>query len=109
MSRTSTDERRERSRSGYDLGPLTGTERERLARRLSAEERRVLLDHGTERPFCGGLPDNAETGIYACRLCGLPLFASEAKYDSLTGWPSFFRPFDPDHVRSVRDTSHGMT
>ncbi|MGH8653752.1 MAG: peptide-methionine (R)-S-oxide reductase MsrB [Gammaproteobacteria bacterium] len=95
-----------RSASGYDLAPIGGGERERLAQqRLSAEERRILLGHGTERPFCGQLLDNKQTGIYGCRLCGLPLFRSGAKFDSGTGWPSFFEPFDPEHIRSLRDAS----
>jgi len=97
-----------RSASGFDLGPLAAADRERLARDLSDEERRVLIDHGTERPFCGGLLDNAHDGVYACRLCELPLFRSRTKFESGTGWPSFFEPFDPDHVVSVRDRSHGM-
>ena len=97
-----------KSASGYDLGPLPAAERERLAARLDPEERRVLLDHGTERPFCGALLDNHEQGTYACRLCGLPLFRSGNKFDSGTGWPSFFAPFDPGHVREIRDSSYGM-
>ena len=96
------------SKSGFDLGPLTPAMRERLARDLSREERRVLLDHGTEPPFCGGLLDNKQAGVYACRLCALPLFRSATKFESGTGWPSFYEPFDPDHVARVRDTSHGM-
>jgi len=97
-----------RSPSGFDLGPLAAADRERLARDLSAEERRVLLDHGTEPPFCGGLLDNKRAGVYACRLCALPLFRSHTKFDSRTGWPSFFEPFDPEHITSVRDRSYGM-
>jgi peptide-methionine (R)-S-oxide reductase len=97
-----------KSASGYDLGPLPPAEIERLASRLDPEERRVLLDHGTERAFCGGLLDNHEDGIYQCRLCGLPLFRSNSKFDSGTGWPSFFQPVDPEHVREIRDVSHGM-
>jgi peptide-methionine (R)-S-oxide reductase len=96
------------SHSGYKLGPLSAAEIDRLAKRLSAEERRVLLDHGTEPPFCGGLLDNKQDGAYCCRLCGLPLFRSTAKFESGTGWPSFFEPFDPDHIREIRDVSHGM-
>jgi peptide-methionine (R)-S-oxide reductase len=96
------------SHSGYKLAELSAAERERLAKRLSPEERRVLLDHGTEPPFCGGLLDNKQDGAYACRLCGLPLFRSSAKFESGTGWPSFFEPFDPEHVREIRDVSHGM-
>lgn len=90
------------------MDELSAADRERLARRLSAEERRVLLDHGTEPPFCGGLLDNKEDGVYGCRLCGLPLFRSRAKFESGTGWPSFYEPFDPEHVREIRDVSHGM-
>jgi len=97
-----------RSASGHDITPLAADERETLAAGLTADERRVMLDHGTERPFCGGLLDNKEDGVYACRLCGLPLFRSQSKFESGTGWPSFFTPFDPDHVNSIRDSSHGM-
>ena len=82
------------SQTGYRLTALSGAERDVLAKRLSAEERRVLLDHGTEPPFCGGLLDNKQDGIYGCRLCGLPLFRSSAKFESGTGWPSFFEPFE---------------
>lgn len=96
------------SKSGYKLGPLSAAERDSLAKRLSVEERRVLLDHGTEPPFCGGLLDNKQDGVYCCRLCGLPLFRSTAKFDSGTGWPSFFEPFDRDHIRYIQDVSHGM-
>ena len=97
-----------RSAAGFDLGPLPAEQRERLAKDLSAEERRVLLDHGTEPPFCGGLLGNKEPGTYVCRLCGLPLFRSATKFESGTGWPSFFEPFDPEHVTSLRDRSYGM-
>lgn len=97
-----------KSESGHDITPLTADERETLAAGLTPEERRVMLDHGTERPFCGGLLDNKEDGVYACRLCGLPLFRSQAKFESGTGWPSFFSPFDPEHITTIRDVSHGM-
>ena len=96
------------SKSGFDLGPLPKADRERLARGLSREERRVLLDHGTEPPFCGGLLSNKEAGIYACRLCALPLFRSGTKFESHTGWPSFYEPFDAEHITELRDTSYGM-
>lgn len=97
-----------RSASGHDLTPLGDAEKERLAAGLSAEERRVLLNQGTEPPFCGGLLREKRAGVFACRLCGLPLFGSDSKFESGTGWPSFTRPIDPDHVRALRDTSHGM-
>ncbi len=97
-----------RSDSGYDLGPLTPSERAERERGLSPEERRVLLASGTETPFCGGLLNEHRDGVFACRLCDLPLFRSRDKFESGTGWPSFGRPFDPEHVRERDDTSHGM-
>ena len=96
------------SASGHDLTPISTAERDRLAARLTPEERHVLFDHGTERPFCGGLLHEHGDGVFACRLCGLPLFRSVTKFESGTGWPSFYAPFDPEHVREIRDTSHGM-
>ena len=97
-----------RSPSGYDLTALDPAERTRFAAGLTAEERRVLLNQGTEPPFCGTLLNNKEAGLYACRLCGLPLFRSDAKFESGTGWPSFFDPVDAAHVSELRDVSHGM-
>jgi peptide-methionine (R)-S-oxide reductase len=96
------------SASGFDITPLAPEERKRLAGRLTSEERRVLLDHGTEPAFCGTLLNNKGSGTYACRLCSLPLFRSGSKFESGTGWPSFTEPFDPQHIREVRDTSYGM-
>ena len=97
-----------RSASGHDLTPPTAEEKAALAAGLSAEERRVILHQGTEPPFCGGLLKNKEAGVYHCRLCDLPLFRSAAKFESGTGWPSFTQPFDPAHIRNIRDGSHGM-
>ena len=96
------------SASGFDLRPLPEAElRERIAG-LTAEERRVILHQGTEPPYCGGLLANKQSGIYLCRLCRLPLFRSSDKFESGTGWPSFTRSFDPDHIVYLPDTSHGM-
>ena len=97
-----------RSPSGFDLTPPTAEQRRALESRLTDEERAVLLEHGTEAPFCGGLLDNKESGTYCCRLCGLPLFRAGEKFESGTGWPSFTAPFDKEHVTLVRDTSYGM-
>lgn len=97
-----------RSAAGFDLTPPTAEERTRLEAGLTRAEREVLLQHGTEAPFCGGLLNNKVAGSYDCRLCGLPLFAAQAKFESGTGWPSFFQPLDPAHVREVRDLSYGM-
>ena len=98
----------ETSPSGFDLTPPDDAERARLEADLSAEERDVLLKHGTEAPFCGGLLGEKRPGAYCCRLCGLPLFRSVTKFESGTGWPSFYAPYDEAHVRSVRDTAYGM-
>ena len=92
----------------FDVTPLSKERVQALAASLSPEERRVLLDHGTESPFCGGLLDNKKSGTYACRLCGLPLFVSSAKFESGTGWPSFAAPYLREHIRYIDDTSHGM-
>ena len=93
---------------GFDLAPPDAAQRRALEAALSPDERRVLLEHGTERAFCGVFLDNKLDGVYCCRLCGLPLFRSSHKFDSGTGWPSFFATYDDDHVRMVRDTSYGM-
>jgi len=75
--------------STYDLTPPSPEERRRLEASLTAEERNVLLEHGTERPFCGAFVDQKQPGVYSCRLCGLPLFRATEKFNSGTGWPSF--------------------
>lgn len=92
----------------FDLSPPSDAQRQALMATLNEEERRVLLQHGTEAPFCGVFLDNKKDGVYTCRLCGLPLFKSGTKFDSGTGWPSFFAPVDEAHIRRVRDTSYGM-
>ncbi len=81
---------------------------DRLAARLTPEERRIVLDQGTEPPFCGNLLDNHLEGTYTCRLCGLPLFRSTHKFVSGTGWPSFFQPVESQNIEERTDTSHGM-
>ena len=96
------------SASGFDLTAPTAAERARLEAGLTREEKDVLLHHGTEAPFCGGLLENKDDGVYCCRLCGLPLFLHKTKFESGTGWPSFWAPYDETHVRGVRDTSYGM-
>ena len=75
------------SASGFDLTPPTADQLKALEADLTQEERDVLLHHGTEAPFCGGLLNNKEAGVYDCRLCGLPLFRSATKFESGTGWP----------------------
>jgi len=100
--------KKELSQGGYDLTPLDAETVERLAQDLNEEEYRVLLNHGTEPPFCGTLLDNKLAGTYACRLCGLPLFSSKNKFNSGTGWPSFYTALNKDHLTYVDDDSYGM-
>ena len=96
------------SPSGFDLTPPTADERKRLEADLTREEADVLLHHGTEAAFCGGLLGEKHEGVYCCRLCGLPLFRSVTKFESGTGWPSFYAPYDETHTKGIKDTSYGM-
>lgn len=75
---------------------------------LSPEAYHVAREHGTERAFTGQYYDFKEDGIYHCVCCGAPLFDSEAKFNSGTGWPSYDRPIAPDALEEKRDISHGM-
>lgn len=92
----------------FDLTPPTTAQAGDLISRLSLEEKDVLLEHGTEAPFCGVFLDEKRAGVYTCKLCGLPLFTAGTKFESGTGWPSFTEPFAPDHLKYVQDTSYGM-
>ena len=76
--------------------------------KLSAEEFHVCREKGTERAFTGEYWASKEKGMYNCRCCGEPLFSSDTKYDSGSGWPSFYQPVNAEHVEEERDTSHGM-
>lgn len=96
------------SPSGFDLTPPSAEDRRRLEASLTPEERNVLLQHGTEAPFCGVLLGEKRSGVFCCRLCGLPLFGGGTKFESGTGWPSFTDPYDETHLRLIRDTSYGM-
>jgi methionine-R-sulfoxide reductase len=100
------------NREGKLVGPLelprvekTDEEWQEL---LTPEQFAVARAHGTERPFCGTLLDNKRAGVYSCICCGLPLFASNAKFDSGTGWPSFFQPIADENVATHADRSYGM-
>ena len=75
---------------------------------LTPEQYRVTCDAGTEAPFTGEYWNHKEKGIYHCVRCERPLFGSETKYDSGSGWPSYFRPVDKDAVSEHEDRSHGM-
>jgi methionine-R-sulfoxide reductase len=75
---------------------------------LSPRQFAIARDKGTERPFCGTLLDNKMLGVYTCVCCGLPLFSSDSKFNSGTGWPSFFAPVAETNVVQQRDITHGM-
>ena len=77
-------------------------------KRLSPEQYRIMRGKGTEKAFCGGLLENHEDGIYVCQGCNLPLFTSNAKFESGTGWPSFFQPIGPTNILERPDFGHGM-
>lgn len=79
-----------------------------LKSRLTDEQYSVTQTAATERPFTGRYVDHKEDGTYRCICCDAELFSSETKYDSGSGWPSFWSPLAGDSVRVVRDTSHGM-
>jgi peptide-methionine (R)-S-oxide reductase len=81
---------------------------EEWRRQLTPEQYRVAREKGTERAFTGEYWDHKEEGVYRCVACGTPLFSSETKYDSGTGWPSFFAPVDESHVETEEDRSFFM-
>jgi peptide-methionine (R)-S-oxide reductase len=76
---------------------------------LTPEQFRVVRQHGTERAFTGAYWDHHDNGVYSCVCCGTPLFDSASKYDSGTGWPSFWEPVDPLAVETQVDRSLFMT
>ncbi len=75
---------------------------------LSPEQYQVLRQQGTERPFTGKYWNVKEDGMYHCAGCGAPLFSSDTKFESGTGWPSFYEPAMAENVEVLTDTSHGM-
>lgn len=81
---------------------------EELREKLSDEQFQVTQKAATERPFTGKYVEHKADGTYRCVCCDAPLFSSEHKYDSGSGWPSFWLPLAGDAVRSIRDMSHGM-
>ena len=99
---------RQTSALGHDVTPLSSEEVARLAAQLDPEAFRVTQRAGTEPAFCGQLLHNHEEGVYTCAVCDLPLFSSDDKFDSGTGWPSFTGPVDGQHVVERRDVGHGM-
>ena len=100
-------------RTGRLVGPV---ESARIAksdaewqRQLTPEQYQIARGKGTERPFCGLLLDNKRAGVYACVCCRLPLFSSDHKFESGTGWPSYFQPVANENVATESDRSYGMS
>jgi peptide-methionine (R)-S-oxide reductase len=81
---------------------------EELRKKLTPEEYRILREKGTEAPFTGKFLNNKDTGMYTCLVCGANLFSSDTKFDSGSGWPSFYDVFSSDAVKLTEDSSHGM-
>ena len=99
-------------RTGKLVGPI---EMDRVEKsdaewqtQLTREQYQVARGKGTERPFCGTLLDNKRTGVYTCICCRLPLFSSDGKFNSGTGWPSFFAPVAEENVVTEEDRAYGM-
>lgn len=89
-------------------GPTLRLTDDEWRQRLTPEEYRVLREHGTERAHSGDLLHNRETGTYTCAGCEAPLFSSATKFNSGTGWPSFYQPLEGGRVGESRDVSFGM-
>ncbi len=87
---------------------MQGTEEE-WKQKLSEEEYNVLRERGTEQPFTGELLHNEKDGTYRCKACGTPLFDAETKFDSGSGWPSFYDVIDEGNVELKKDERGGMT
>ncbi len=90
-----------------ELAPVVKSDAEWRAQ-LTPAQFEVARAKGTERPFCGTLLDNHRDGIYSCLCCRLPLFTSDHKFESGTGWPSFFQPIADENVATHSDRSYGM-
>jgi methionine-R-sulfoxide reductase len=100
------------NRQGQLVGPVevakvVKTDAEWRAQ-LTPQQFSITRGKGTERAFCGTLLDNKRQGVYSCVCCGLPLFSSRAKFNSGTGWPSFFQPVADENVLTHEDVSYGM-
>src|SRR5665213_1618424 len=94
-------------------GPVTSTPKgvktdAEWRKQLTEEQYKITRNKGTEPAFCGNLVDQHKPGVYYCICCGLPLFTSETKFNSGTGWPSFFQPVAPENVIIHDDNSFGM-
>ncbi len=83
-------------------------DREKLKKELTPLEYNVCLNHGTEAPFQNEFWDNKKEGVYTCKCCGTPLFTSETKFDSGTGWPSYFKPVSDEAIEEIEDYTLGI-
>ncbi|MEA1953286.1 MAG: peptide-methionine (R)-S-oxide reductase MsrB [Campylobacterota bacterium] len=83
-------------------------DRDKLQKVLTPLEYKVCLNHGTEAPFQNEFWDAKAEGVYECKCCATPLFTSESKFDSGTGWPSYFQPIEEENIEEVVDDSLGM-
>ncbi len=90
------------------MAKVRDTAEAELRERLTEEQYRITQQQGTEPPFSGKYVENKADGSYACICCGMELFSSEHKFDSGTGWPSFWLPLAADRVEVRLDSSHGM-
>ena len=99
-------------KSGVLVGPIETAHVEKSdeewRQQLTREQYEVARGKGTERPFCGTLLDNKRQGVYTCVCCNLPLFTSDSKFHSGTGWPSFFQPIADENVVNEEDRTFGM-
>ncbi|MBV8489084.1 MAG: peptide-methionine (R)-S-oxide reductase MsrB [Candidatus Eremiobacteraeota bacterium] len=92
----------------HDVTPQVTKSEQDWKAELGAERYHILREAGTEAPFTGSLLHQRADGTYACGACGAELFASDSKYDSHCGWPSFTHPAQQENVRLLEDLSHGM-
>ena len=100
------------NRQGQLVGPIDSARVQKSddewRAQLTPEQYFIARGKGTEPAFCGTLLDNKRKGVYSCICCGLPLFSSSNKFNSGTGWPSFFQAIAEENVATIADRSHGM-
>jgi peptide-methionine (R)-S-oxide reductase len=95
-------------KGGFVMAEKVNKTEEEWKKTLSPMQYRILREKGTERPFTGALLDNKEKGVYTCAACGADLFDSDTKFESGSGWPSFYAPIAEENVATERDDSLGM-
>ena len=100
------------NKQGQLVGPVESAKivktDEEWRAQLTRDQFRIARAKGTEPSFCGNLLDNKQAGVYSCVCCGLPLFTAEGKFNSGTGWPSFFKPIAKENVTTEVDEAYGM-